>query len=857
MTITGPEREDAEIRQLLLAEHFAQAEEQLKVYWAGPQVQSNPALHANALYYRARLDYQSGFLTQALERARAALPSLTSRETLRGDEVVIQCLHLLAELHFDHARYTDSIGYYQRWAADLMTEETPAPIRAENYLCLALDQLYNYTYSTQVSTARLGRSLLDEQLARYPDKYARLLGAEGQGLKKYADRLPDSIRHELLWESAALMDRAAELFQSIHSIRWREAQREKVIIVSRFKDRGLFQEALAPLDSSAPAAAPFGFPDRLRGYFHHRMGNVDSVLFYYQRFRSQAPPFDFHLTDETLWTLVQYSLRAGDLELARSSVRDHMVFYGCLDVTAGDMTVDQLLRGYPNTRRCQYALCDYGRYQLARFNVDGDAGALDYARQAFSFLLDHWETVFTTGEEESALMQLTDITYKVVHNATAADFYADQRYATSLSANDLLNTLERTRTFLLLNDRLQPSDSLRPWQSRINELKERELRGGNILPQERMELVKLSRRHREVNAELRGSRNEAADRVRGQELDIRRIQNQLSSTEAILHFGEGDGRLVAQYIDRQGSKSYALPPTDTLRDSIAAYLNLLESGIRDADPGRFKALSRYLFTTVVQPVYDRLKNRSSLLVVPAGPLHRLPFATLITTPTSATSWDSLPYLLDRVEIRYAPSLRIESLNVSARPESYRDRSVGSWTHPELTYYFKPAERSLRAVAAPGSVFFTGSQCSSATFDRRLGEFDIVNLSLHARGSVLSRYGNYLYFAPADSMNAVTLPRLDCRAKLVMLIGCETGRGQQTVAEGTFSIARGFQQLGVPDVVYSLWRVPVVTSAELQGRFYRQLFSGEGPAAALTAAQRELRGQPRYAFPGYWGGLVKG
>jgi CHAT domain-containing protein len=825
---------------------------------AGTQVQAEPGKEGELLLARAWLAYRDVQFQKALEGGRRAVAVLNQEVSLAPPEALIVGLHMLAELHFDKAEFVDSIGFYQRWAAELLDEQNLPVLRAENQLCLALNQLYHYTFATQVSAARGGQVLLDNASSDHPELRGRLLVAEGLGLKKYADQQDEPERIKLLEQAVGLMDEAVNAFRKAESIRWREAQREKVIIISRFQDRERFERELHPLIVDSTSGVAFGFPLRLRGYYHHRQSAVDSVLYYYQQFRPQAPPFDFHLNDETIWSLIQYAIRDGDLELARRSVRDHMELYGCLDDPGTDYSLTELLAQYPEKIFCYYALCDYGRYRLADYIERGDAQALEGARKTFGHLLDHWDDVFVTGEEESAIRQLFTITHKVIRNATTTEYFAYRRQATTDNANRLLNALERTRTFLLLQDRLQPDEDLRRWQSRINELKERDLRGEGLTTTERDELRRTLDRHLLRSRELREGRM-AEDTVRLNRLtSLFELRSGLASSDAILHFGEGEGQLVAQYIDRDTTIAYALPVDLHFSDTVARYLNLLEQDVRLVDGQELRSLSHSLFQRVLGPISRQLSSRGSLLVVAAGPLLRLPFGTLLTDPVADTlSWDQLPYLVDQLTIRYSPSLRIEALNAAARPPRYDNLTVGNWTHPELVAYFKGPVQWLSERAGVGSNLHTGTGCNSSSFMKEVGKFDIINLSVHARGNPQSRYANYLFFAPGDSLNAVTLSRLDCRADLVMLAGCETGRGRTTIAEGTFSIARGFQQLGVPDVVYSLWRVPAAASAELQQHFYEALFAGASPAEALTRAQRVLRREGKYAYPGYWGGMVKG
>ncbi len=89
----------------------------------------------------------------------------------------------------------------------------------------------------------------------------------------------------------------------------------------------------------------------------------------------------------------------------------------------------------------------------------------------------------------------------------------------------------------------------------------------------------------------------------------------------------------------------------------------------------------------------------------------------------------------------------------------------------------------------------------------------------------------------------------------MLSGCRTALGEEVRGEGLVGLARGFLYAGVPRVVASLWPVEDEATRRLMASFYRAYFGGRPAAAALAAAQRELRRDPRYADPYHWGAFV--
>jgi CHAT domain-containing protein len=98
--------------------------------------------------------------------------------------------------------------------------------------------------------------------------------------------------------------------------------------------------------------------------------------------------------------------------------------------------------------------------------------------------------------------------------------------------------------------------------------------------------------------------------------------------------------------------------------------------------------------------------------------------------------------------------------------------------------------------------------------------------------------------------------LKLNADLVVLSACQTALGKDIRGEGLVSLTRGFVYAGVPRVVASLWPVSDFATSELMKRFYRNMLSEHlPPVAALSAAQRSMRSDPRSADPYSWAGFV--
>jgi CHAT domain-containing protein len=98
--------------------------------------------------------------------------------------------------------------------------------------------------------------------------------------------------------------------------------------------------------------------------------------------------------------------------------------------------------------------------------------------------------------------------------------------------------------------------------------------------------------------------------------------------------------------------------------------------------------------------------------------------------------------------------------------------------------------------------------------------------------------------------------LRLRADLVVLSACQTALGREIKGEGLVGLTRGFMYAGAERVVASLWQVDDLATAALMKAFYRNMLKGGlSPAAALRAAQLEIRKEDRWSAPYYWAGFT--
>ena len=99
-----------------------------------------------------------------------------------------------------------------------------------------------------------------------------------------------------------------------------------------------------------------------------------------------------------------------------------------------------------------------------------------------------------------------------------------------------------------------------------------------------------------------------------------------------------------------------------------------------------------------------------------------------------------------------------------------------------------------------------------------------------------------------------IEEMQLQAELVVLSGCDTGRGRELSGEGVLGLARAFRVAGAESVLASLWQVSDRSTSELMVRFYAQLQEGSPTDVSLASAQRQLLATRVWAHPYHWAGF---
>jgi CHAT domain-containing protein len=263
----------------------------------------------------------------------------------------------------------------------------------------------------------------------------------------------------------------------------------------------------------------------------------------------------------------------------------------------------------------------------------------------------------------------------------------------------------------------------------------------------------------------------------------------------------------------------------------------LES-VRQQDAKKFIGIARTLYDELIVPIEKHIVADSSetLMILPDGPLHLLPFAGLQDRQGR--------FLVERMPIAYAPSRSVlQHCMVSGRNKASGNLRAtlidGSENLPnaqkELAFISQLYGRNA-SILSPGNL---------SVFKQAAADSEIIHFSGHAI-NVQGKPALFLQRSPREiyldcqAISAWKMPR----ARFINLAGCSTATGPLSEGESPWGLIPAFLNAGAPAVIASLMPVDDASTEFLNRRFYELLQKGVGKAAALQKAQIALLNSAR-------------
>ncbi|HTG35616.1 MAG TPA: CHAT domain-containing tetratricopeptide repeat protein [Thermoanaerobaculia bacterium] len=519
------------------------------------------------------------------------------------------------------------------------------------------------------------------------------------------------------------------------------------------------------------------------------------------------------------------------------------------------MTLQQLGRLYRRTRRSDQAAQLFTRAVDALESQVGKLGGSQDLQATFR--AQHEEIYRDAIEVELARGHAAEA-FHLVERSRARSFLTLLSERDLAFSSEIPDALERSR-----RDNAAGYDQtlrkLAQWTPASGEEAREALHG---------ELSRLRRERDEIATEIRKASPRLAELRQPQPLDLAAARKVLDRGTLALSYSVGKEQTALFAVTREGGLRVEILPVGEarLRQDVESFLDRIRSQEAPAD------LSRSLYRALIGPVADLVERSERVLILPDGPLHRLPFGALLRDTAGRrqylAEWKPLHAALSLTVYR---TLRRGEPSQSARLVAFGDPRypkdiVASGETRDLvlrspglrSFDWEPLPYSRREVesiakAYPEARLYLGEEAT---------EEQAKSVARDARVLHFATHGYIDDKTPLDSALVLTIPeglpagrdngllqvweifesvRLD--ADLVVLSACESALGREVSGEGLIGLTRAFQYAGARSVVATLWDVTDQVTAELMARFHRHLAAGLTKDEALRAAQIELIRQP--------------
>ena len=333
---------------------------------------------------------------------------------------------------------------------------------------------------------------------------------------------------------------------------------------------------------------------------------------------------------------------------------------------------------------------------------------------------------------------------------------------------------------------------------------------------------------------------------------------------ALVEYVVAEGAPITVFVvQRNGVAARVLPPFDSLGAAVRRFTALVESGI-DAAP-----FGRRLGAALVDPALALLRpGVTRVVVVPDGPLHRLPFDALRLADGrflveryalgATPSASALLTLWSRPRAAPAGPVRLLAFGdaaVAAAPRDTTDAASAGFLAAARAAgaleRLEGAAREARLVAryAPAADVRLGRDASAAFLKHAdLGGYSVVHFATHAVVDERSVAGTALVLAPGNGesgfVGASDLFGLRLGADLVVLSACRSAGGVVLGGEGIRGLTAPLLAAGARSLVATQWRIDDREVVPVVDAFYAALASGQPVIEALRTAKLQALGAGR-------------
>lgn len=375
-------------------------------------------------------------------------------------------------------------------------------------------------------------------------------------------------------------------------------------------------------------------------------------------------------------------------------------------------------------------------------------------------------------------------------------------------------------------------------------------------------------------------------------IDFEQVSSLLNQETALLNyiFDASKNQLLIFFFANKKTDFQVVQLPKTFAEEVEKFHHLLQSSLlARADKKQLFIEKGYeLYQYLIEPISDLIADKKRLIIIRDDVLHLLPFDVLLKDK-QATDFQNLNYLIKDFEITYhystglwhnslkqqwqgksnsllafAPVFDgVENIKISIADNAFR-----CFVQDEIQVPLPYSEREVIAIhntlgTRPENTVLLRTDASKTQLLQALQQ---PHRFVHVASHSFANYDNAQFSGIACFINPNTSPKeymlyineienLQIETDLVVLSSCESGIGQLLQGEGLLGINRSFLYAGVPNTLFSLWKVQDEATALLMIEFYKNVQQNKSYSEALRQAKLTLLQDEKTAIPIFWASFI--
>lgn len=329
----------------------------------------------------------------------------------------------------------------------------------------------------------------------------------------------------------------------------------------------------------------------------------------------------------------------------------------------------------------------------------------------------------------------------------------------------------------------------------------------------------------------------------GLDLSLGAIQKRLSADETVLEYFVAGDDVIAFAVNNDSIHTTRLGNPDEIhREWIHLERHLASCSVKWE---RLEAVRSQLLATArghLQSIYGRLiapleaNLRSSIIVVPHGFLHGIPFHAL---------YDGSSFMGDRHQIAYSPSAALYCAPAHA-VESARPIFIAFSRESEIS--------TIREIESAAARFSNSEVLVNPSIEMLRKAFEYPRQLVHIAGHAgLDAVGGKLSWieTPEGRLSSRDLQTMQIRASTIVVTGCQTARRHICPGDEWLGLMRAFYLSGASTIVSAFWDVRAECAARFAVEFYAH-FDGANASQAVRSASAAIREERSHPY--FWAGF---